>query len=62
MLVIKTVDGVEIRIPISQIESIEEIEPVSGATREPPAHAYLHREGVNRCAACWRAGLHLQAQ
>jgi hypothetical protein len=54
MLCIKTRTGGEIRIPLSDIESISEIEPVSGTVREPPPHPYLHREGVNRCAACWR--------
>jgi hypothetical protein len=54
MLVIKTTGGSEIRIPISDIESISEIEPSTGQQRNTPPHAYLHREGVNRCAACWR--------
>jgi hypothetical protein len=54
MLVIKTVNGAEIRIPLSELESITEIEPASGDERHPPPHPYLHREGVNRCAACWR--------
>jgi hypothetical protein len=54
MLVIKTVSGGELRIPLADIESITEIEPSSGAERPPPPHPYLHREGVNRCAACWR--------
>ena len=34
------------------------VEPASGAEREVPPHPYLHREGVNRCAACWRDRLH----
>ena len=54
MLVIKTTSGGEIRIPISDIESITEIEPITGTERHTPPHPYLHREGVNRCAACWR--------
>ncbi len=58
MLIIKTVSGGEIRIPLNDIESIAEIEPASGLEREPPPHAYIHREGVNRCAACWRPRTH----
>jgi hypothetical protein len=54
MMVIRTVHGVEIRVPVADIESITESDPTSGAVREPPPHPYLHREGVNRCAACWR--------
>jgi hypothetical protein len=58
MLIIKTVSGGEIRIPLDDIESITEIEPASGTEREPPPHTYLHREGVNRCAGCWRPRTH----
>jgi hypothetical protein len=58
MLVITTKSGAELRVPLSEIESIVEIEPASGAEREPPPHPYLHREGVNRCAACWRPRTH----
>ena len=54
MLIIKTRSGVELRVPIAEIENITEIEPASGTERRPPPHPYLHREGVNRCAACWR--------
>ena len=54
MLVIRTVTGTEIRVPLADIESITEIEPETGVPRDPPPHPYLHREGVNRCAACWR--------
>jgi hypothetical protein len=54
VLVIKTVSGAEIHIPLQDLESITEIEPVSGEERDVPPHPYLHREGVNRCAACWR--------
>lgn len=54
MLIIKTVTGAELRIPLQDIESITEIEPETGNAREIPPHPYLHREGVNRCAACWR--------
>ena len=54
MLIIRTVSGTEVRIPIADVESITEVEDVSGAERQPPPHPYLHREGVNRCAACWR--------
>jgi hypothetical protein len=57
MLVIRTVGGTELRIPLAEIETITEVEPASGAEREPPAHPYIHREGVNRCAACWRPRL-----
>ncbi len=58
MLIIKTVNGAEIRIPLSELESITEIEPSTGDEREPPPHPYLHREGVNQCAACWRPRSH----
>ena len=58
MLVIKTVNGTEIRIPLEELESIVEIEPVSGREREVPPHPYIHREGVNRCAACFRPRTH----
>jgi len=54
MLIIKTVSGAEIRIPMADVESITEMEPATGELREPPPHPYIHREGVNRCAACWR--------
>ncbi len=54
MLVIKTRSGSEIRIPLDDLESISEIEPESGKARDVPPHPYVHREGVNRCAACWR--------
>jgi hypothetical protein len=54
MMVIRTVHGTEIRVPVADIESITESDPHSGVVREPPPHPYLHREGVNRCAACWR--------
>jgi hypothetical protein len=58
MLIIKTVSGGEIRLPIDDIASITEVEPATGAERKPPAHPYIHREGVNRCAACWRPRAH----
>jgi hypothetical protein len=58
MLIIKTVSGGEMRIPIDDIVSITEIEVATGAEREPPPHPYIHREGVNRCAACWRPRAH----
>jgi hypothetical protein len=54
MLVIRSVSGIEIRLPVDQLDSITEIEPNSGSERQVPPHPYLHREGVNRCAACWR--------
>jgi len=58
VLVIKTVGGSEIRIPLHDVESIHEIEPASGQVRQVPPHAYIHREGVNRCAACWQPRTH----
>ena len=58
VLVIKTVSGVEIRIPLNEVDSITEIEPTSGDEREVPPHPYIHREGVNRCAACWQPRTH----
>jgi hypothetical protein len=58
LLVIKTVSGAEIRIPLHDLDSITEIEPESGNVREVPPHPYLHREGVNRCAACWQPRTH----
>jgi hypothetical protein len=58
MLIIRTATGTEIRIPLSDLESIREIDAGTGVEREPPPHAYLHREGVNRCAACWRPRTH----
>ena len=54
MIVITTKHGAEIKIPLDELESITEVEPTTGHEREIPPHAYLHREGVNRCAACWR--------
>jgi hypothetical protein len=58
MLVIRTTQGVEIRIPIDQVDTIIEIEPSSGAERDIAPHPYLHREGVNRCSACWQPRSH----
>jgi hypothetical protein len=58
VLVIKTASGTEIRIPLREVESIVEVEPESGDERAVPAHPYVHREGVNRCAACWRPRTH----
>lgn len=58
MLVIRTTAGVEIRIPLDQIGSISEIEPTTSEERPLPPHPYLHREGINRCAACWRERIH----
>ena len=58
MRVIRLVSGVEIRLPLDQIESITDIEPVSGSERPIPPHPYLHREGVRRCAACWKEPTH----
>ena len=58
MRVIRLVSGVEIRVPLDQIESITDFEPTSGAERPIPPHPYLHREGVGRCAACWKERAH----
>jgi hypothetical protein len=57
MVVIKTKGGVELRVPRRDLESITEVAP-SGDEHPVPAHPYLHREGVNRCAACWQDRLH----
>ena len=54
LMAVRTKSGVEIRIPVDDLEAIAEIEPASGAERRIPPHPYVHREGVNRCAACWR--------
>lgn len=48
----------EIRIPVDDIDSIVEVESASGAEKPLAPHPYLHREGVNRCAACWQDRLH----
>jgi hypothetical protein len=58
VIVIRTKSGAEIRIPMEDLDTITEIEPTSGEDRPVPAHPYLHREGVNRCAACWQDRLH----
>ena len=58
MLVIRTISGVEIHLPVDELDSITDTEPTSGAKRELPPHPYLHREGVNRCSACWRPRTH----
>jgi hypothetical protein len=58
VLVIRTTAGVEIRIPLDQVESLSEVEPATSKERPPPPHPYLHREGINRCAACWRERSH----
>ena len=57
MLIIKTADGTEIRIPVSDIAEVREVEPATGLDRPVAPHPYLHREGVQRCAACWRPPL-----
>jgi hypothetical protein len=54
MLVIRTVSGVEIRVPLDQVDRLYEVEASSGSERSMVPHPYLHREGVNRCAACLR--------
>jgi len=56
--VIRTKSGVELRIPIDDVDTVTEIEPISGNERAVVPHPYLHREGVNRCAACWQDRLH----
>ena len=56
MLLIKTTDGAEIRLPIATIEEIKELEK-TGEERAVARHPYLHRDGVQRCAACWRPPL-----
>jgi hypothetical protein len=58
MRVVRLVNGVEIRIPLDQIESIMDVEPVSGEERPIPPHPYIHREGVKECAACWKEAAH----
>jgi hypothetical protein len=58
MFVIRTKNGMEIRIPLDQVESITEFDPTSEKERVVPPHAYLHREGVNRCMACWKERSH----
>jgi hypothetical protein len=56
--VIRTTHGVEVRIPLGELESIHEVEAASNVQRTLAPHPYLHREGVNRCAACWRDRTH----
>jgi hypothetical protein len=56
MLVLTTTNNVEIRIPLDEIAEVREVEP-TGDTRPMAPHPYLHREGVQRCAACWRSPL-----
>jgi hypothetical protein len=58
MRIIRTVSGIEIRLPIEEIASITDIEPASGSERPIPPHPYLHREGVKNCAACWKERSH----
>jgi hypothetical protein len=58
VLVIRTKSGTEIRLPLDDLDSITEVEPASGDERPVPPHPYVHREGVNRCAACWRERTH----
>jgi hypothetical protein len=58
MRVIRLVNGVEIRIPLEQIESIVDVVPASGEERPVPPHPYIHTEGVKRCAACWKEAAH----
>lgn len=58
MLILRTKTGVELRLPVDDVESITEVEPTTGESRPVRHHPYLHREGVNRCAACWQSRLH----
>ena len=58
MLVIRTKNGIEFRVPVDEIDTIVELEPGSGAEKAIPPHPYLHREGVNRCVACWKERSH----
>lgn len=60
MLLIRSKSGIEVRIPVADLESITEIDPSSGAERPVPAHPYLHREGASRCAACWHGSAALR--
>ena len=53
MLLIKTTDGTEILLPVNAIADVKEME-ATGVERPVAPHPYLHREGVRRCAACWR--------
>ena len=62
MLVIKTVGGSEIRIPLHDVASIVEIEPEGrGQQREVPPHPYLRR-GTGRSRAEGRGRMSSQAQ
>lgn len=58
MIVIRTKSGTEIRLPLDDLETITEVEPTSGTERPLPPHPYLHRDGVNRCAAGASPGAH----
>ena len=58
MIRITTKSGTEIRIPVADLDAIVEIEATTGAEKPVPPHPYLHREGANRCAACWQDRLH----
>jgi hypothetical protein len=58
LLVIKTRSGTEVRVPLSDVDSITEVEEESGNARDVPPHPYIHREGVNRCMACWQPRSH----
>jgi hypothetical protein len=53
-LVIRTKSGAELRVPLDDVDTITEVEGAGGSERPTAPHPYLHREGVNRCAACWR--------
>jgi hypothetical protein len=57
MLSITTKSGIEIQIPLEDIDSVNSLGTAIGAP-VPPPHPYLHREGVNRCFACWRERTH----
>ena len=58
MLILRTKTGTEVRVPVQDVESITEVEPLTGESRPVPPHPYLHREGVKRCAACWQDPQH----
>jgi hypothetical protein len=58
MLVIRTKSGIEVRVPLDEIDTIFELEPTSGSEKPVAPHPYLHREGVNRCVACWKERSH----
>jgi hypothetical protein len=58
VLVIRTKSGIEVRVPLDEIDTVVELEGSSGSEKPVPPHAYVHREGVNRCLACWKERSH----